>query len=148
MIVCDAQVERVVDDAAWVRCQSKPDCRQCRAGRGCAAYLFSRENRPGETLIAVETGGHELAPGDRVSVGIPATELQSAALLLYFVPLAGLLCGAALGAATGGDLFTLAGAAAGLLLGFVPARRMDARIRASRGWRPRVVRCLTTGDSR
>jgi len=148
VIVCDAQVERVAADAVWVRCQSKPDCRQCSAGRGCAAYLFSHENRPGETLLAVEKGDHRLVPGDHVSVGIPASELQRAALLLYFVPLAGLMCGAALGAALGSDLLTLAGAAAGLLIGFVPARRMDARIRASRGWRPRVVRRLTTGSPR
>jgi sigma-E factor negative regulatory protein RseC len=139
LIVCDARVEKIADGAVWVRLRPKPECRQCSAGRGCAAYLFSKGNQPGETLLAVESGGHELEPGDCVSIGIPASELQRAAMLLYFVPLVGLLCGAAAGAAYGNDLSTLTGAAAGLLLGFVPARRMDARIRAARGWRPRVV---------
>jgi sigma-E factor negative regulatory protein RseC len=141
VILCDARVERVAGDAVWVRCETSPSCEQCASGRGCAAYLFARDNKSGHNVVRADAdGGIHLEPGDAVTVGVPAAELQRAALLLYSVPLGGLLAGAVIGTLAGSDLTTLIGAAIGLALGFLPARRMDRRIRQSGAWRPRVIR--------
>jgi sigma-E factor negative regulatory protein RseC len=145
MIVREATVERVGRGFVWVSCDTKPECRQCRAGRGCAGYLFSAEDRQGKRLLRAAVHGHVLSPGDRVRIGVTAGALQRAAVALYLFPVLGLLAGAMLGSGFGGDGVTLAGAVCGLAAGFAPARRMDRRIRKTGGWRPSVI-CRLTAD--
>ncbi len=145
MIVREATVERVGQGFVWVHCDTKPECRQCRAGRGCAGYLFSAEERQEKRLLRAVVHGHALSPGDRVRIGVPASALQRAALALYFIPILGLLAGAMLGSGFGGDALTLTGAVCGLAAGFAPARRMDRRIRKSGGWHPSVI-CRLPAD--
>lgn len=72
-----------------------------------------------------------VAVGDAVTVSLPAHYVLVAALMLYGVPLAGLLAGALGGALVGSsDLAVLLGAVAGVALASVAAPSLKRRVEA------------------
>jgi len=86
-----------------------------------------------------------LRPGDQVELGISESQLLRAAVAAYLWPLAGLMAGAVLAGAAAGferDLFTVAGAVAGLLLAVAWSRRQAGRAGAGGLFRPQLLRNL------
>lgn len=76
--------------------------------------------------------GPRVAPGQRVLVGLPQRYVLLTSLLMYGVPLAGLLGGAALGfASTGTDLGVLLGALAMFALSLASTLRLRRRLEAA-----------------
>jgi positive regulator of sigma E activity len=89
---------------------------------GCAGTCLWKRLR--STRIELSTG-ESLAPGSEVTVALPESRLLLASLLLHGMPLAAILTGAALGAAsTGSDGGTFAGALAGIALAIAGFRRI------------------------
>jgi sigma-E factor negative regulatory protein RseC len=96
MIEAEAEVVAVRAGQAEVRTLRQSSCGSCAAKSGCgtsliAAWFPQRELR---FLLANDIGA---SPGDRVVVGLEEGRLQRGSLLLYAVPLAGLLGGALAG---------------------------------------------------
>ncbi len=101
-----------------IRIPFRDDCSTC--GRcGLSA--------DGRSLEVWAEGGPEARPGDEVEVLIPREDRLRAALLLFGLPLAGLLAGAAAGALAGGETAEIAGAGAGLAAGFAAGRLLQRR---------------------
>lgn len=124
MIEQPALVIRVDGPDAWARVGAVSGCALCDAGKGCGAGVFGRllRRRPVELRLPNAIGARA---GDPVRVGIPEAVFVRLALLLYGLPIAAALAGAAIGhylgtmaSASAGllDLFAFAGGATGLVL--------------------------------
>lgn len=121
MLEQTARVIRAAPDGVWVQAVEPSGCGTC-GGQGCSsrriAELFQR--RPRHFLVDSDL---ELAPGERVVVGIAHGSVLKTALRLYGVPLALMLAGALLAqAARPGDGAALAGLLLGGFLGWLAAR--------------------------
>jgi sigma-E factor negative regulatory protein RseC len=91
-----ATVIAVETDGVLVSFEPLSQCQRCLAGQGCGAGVFGRLFPARSTRLRLSTTG-SFEPGQRVQVGLPATELLQAALLLYGLPLLCFLAGAVLG---------------------------------------------------
>ena len=116
-------VLRLEGDLAWVECARGGMCAVCPGRGACETALLSGE-RPLHRLRA-RTCAQRLRPGAEVVVGVPDGALLRAAMLAYGLPLAALVCGAALGSiagALGGGVGAALGLAAGAALATRAAR--------------------------
>jgi sigma-E factor negative regulatory protein RseC len=130
-----------VDDAhAWVACRAQQDCARCAEGRGCGGGLLGR--LLGDRLYrvrAIHDGG--ISEGDCVVIGLDERVLVRAAAAVYGVPLVLMVAGAVAGQSVyGADLAALAGAGAGLAVGFAWVRAFSRKMLAHRQFQPAVLR--------
>ena len=126
-----ARVLRVNGNTAWVHCESQAGCARCAAGEGCGAGLFAKLLRGRLQELPVNVPSElvgQVGPGDAVLLGLPVSAVQDASLLLYGVPLAGLLVGAVAGGQLSGDPGAFIGAVAGLGGGLWFARQRGAAV--------------------
>jgi len=132
------QTARVVEiDSNWivVATESQSGCNSCNVKSGCGTSLLGQlfPNRPAQQL-RLATADLDTAPrvGDRVVIGIDEAFLQQSTLLLYLVPLLGLLLGAIAGVPIGGEpmsiLLGLLGLSVGLLMTRQSADRRSKRL--------------------
>jgi positive regulator of sigma E activity len=120
-----ARVREVDSDRALLACD--PDvagCGRCGGVGRCNLMRLSGGRAASLEVPARAAGGQALEAGARVTVEVSDGELLRAAGRGYLPPLAGVLCGAALARslAPGHDVWTLIGAAGGLVLGWLAAR--------------------------
>ena len=104
-------------------------CARCAAGKGCGAAIAGRDGRP-RNIEARLAPGLEVRAGDRVRVDLAPRDILRASLIVYGLPLAGAVLGAAAAyLANAGDLgaalAALAGGCAGMLAARVRLRRPD-----------------------
>jgi len=141
-----ARVLRVEQGIAWVRCESQSGCARCAAGQGCGGGIFARLLRGRLQELPVEAR-FAVSPGDQVLVGLSVSAVQTASLLLYGLPLFGVISGAVAGWLAGGsDLHTLLGLAAGFGIGLLIAGRSAAVLSGSSSVHPVLLRKLADGE--
>lgn len=141
-----ARVLRVADGVAWVQCESQSGCARCAAGEGCGGGLFAKLLRGRLEELPVTLPADRVRdplPGDWLLIGLSTSAVQSASLLMYGLPLAGLLAGA-MGSAfmLANDLVALAGALLGLSAGLWLARRQATKLGSDGRLRPVLLRYL------
>lgn len=93
MIEEQARIERVEGNIAEIIIDKQPACGSCSAKAGCGTSLIATwfgRRQPRLQLDNVI----DAKPGDTVVLGMDESSLQRSSLLLYAVPLAGLLGGA------------------------------------------------------
>lgn len=128
MIEQEATVVAREGDHVWVEARRQSTCNGCAARSGCGTGALGGW-LPGAVTRLRVPDPLGVRPGERVVIGVPEGAVLRGSLLVYLVPLLGLLGGALMGEQLGaflshtGDALALAGGAAGLLLGFVYARR-------------------------
>lgn len=93
MIEEQARVVDVRGDVATVTTVRHSACGSCDAKRGCGTSLLSNWF-PQRRLTFVVNNAIGARPGDTVVVGLDEGRLQRASLMLYGLPLLGLLVGA------------------------------------------------------
>ena len=98
MIEEQARVAAVRQDLAEIVVEKQSACGSCAAKSGCGTSLLSAWLPKRQMVIRLknEIGAR---PGDRVVVGLDEAQLQRGSLLLYALPLAGLILGALAGEA-------------------------------------------------
>ena len=96
MIEEQAQVVRVSDGFAEIVTLRRDACGSCAAKDGCGTSLLAAWFPRRQFSFLVKNDIAAVA-GDEVIVGLDEGQLQRGSLLLYAVPLAGLLLGAILG---------------------------------------------------
>ena len=107
-------VLRVEGNLAWVECARGGMCAVCPGRGACETALLS--GVPPLHRLRARTSARHLCPGAEVVVGVPDGALLRAAMLAYGLPLAALVCGAALGSIAG-PVGGGVGAAVGLAAG-------------------------------
>lgn len=130
MIEETARVASVDGDAVEVVTERRSACGSCAAQKGCGTSLLAAWFPQRQLRFRVHNGlGARV--GDQVVVGLDESYLQRGALLLYAVPLAGLLLGAVAGDLAFGalGLNPEPGAIGGGLLGLFGALRFVRRNR-------------------
>jgi sigma-E factor negative regulatory protein RseC len=129
MIEEQARVVQVSGELAEIAAMRQPACGSCSAQRGCGTALLS-SLFPQRALRFWVNNDIGAQPGDRVIVGLDERRLQQGSLLLYALPLMGLLLGAIAGEAG----FPLVGLPAELgavvsgLLGLIAALSIARRV--------------------
>lgn len=96
MIEQQATVVRVDGDTAEVTTQRESSCGSCSAKSGCGTSLIDAwfPQRVSKFQLKNDIGAK---PGDTVVVGLDEGKMRRGSLLLYALPLAGLILGAVLG---------------------------------------------------
>jgi len=92
MIEEKAIVTGVVGDLAIIQMQRQSTCSHCELSKGCGTgalgRLLGRRNKP-----LTISNKFNLKPGDRVVLGMPGKAILKASLLIYGLPLLGMMAG-------------------------------------------------------
>ncbi len=132
MIHEPAEVVAVRRGVVWADCQARRNCARCATGRGCGGALLGRLIGERQHRVRARCPDTDVKVGDTVRLELAEKTILGGALLAYFVPLTGLLAGAAGGDLLAGDPGALAGGACGLLLAWggarIRSRRHGARL--------------------
>lgn len=131
-------VVAVTADGVWIETRRQSGCQSCSSRGGCGVGLMNKalNRRPhtvrAQTHLPVQVGDH-------VRLLLPATALVQASLLMYLLPLLGLIAGAMVGqwllASNGGAIGGAAVGFASVLL-FI-ARQQNGLARSGR-YAPRI----------
>lgn len=99
MIRALGTVIAVQSDSLWVETVSQSTCGACVARQGCGQRLLSRlSGRSNRILVPWDSGvGRSIGVGDEVAIGIPEEILVKGSILVYLLPLLGLVAGATIG---------------------------------------------------
>lgn len=140
MIEEQAIVVRIESDRAYLEIERSQPCGLCGTTRGCGMSLWGRlfSHRQG-SLSMLNT--LQLSIGDRVVIAMEEGVLMAGALIAYVIPLVLVCAGGFMGASQGvsrveSDLYGVAGAVIGLLLGLAIVRKVGRTV----GKQPTMLR--------
>ena len=145
MIEERAVVKSVSDGQIHVQVVNVGNCPKCAEGNGCGGGLIGRLAGHQRHSVQVTSRVPNLVPGDRVVVGVDPGAVLSASLVVYLLPIIGMVgLGAfAHGPLQGTDLLVTAFGVTGLGAGLMAVRWQSGRMDISR-YRPEVLRRDTT----
>ncbi|WP_298220186.1 SoxR reducing system RseC family protein [Halothiobacillus sp.] len=135
-------VVAVTADGVWVETQRQSGCQSCSSRGGCGVGIMQKALNRRQHKVRVQTD-QPVQVGDHVRLLLPATALVQASVLMYFLPLLGLI----LGAVAGQLLFASdAGSIGGAVVSFTAvllfiARQQNGLSRSGR-YAPRIERVL------
>ncbi|MDA8093737.1 MAG: SoxR reducing system RseC family protein [Betaproteobacteria bacterium] len=143
MLETQAVVVRIEDGVTYVQTERPSGCGHCSSEGGCASGTLTKIFGAGRTAF-VAANGVDARVGESVIIGVEEGALLSSTVAVYLVPLALLIAGAGLGTALSHragnpDLYSVLGAAAGLLLGTVWIRIFSATRRTGSRYRPIIL---------
>ncbi len=127
--------------SVWVQVEPEAGCSQCRDGGGCGQRSMARLRGGGnQPLLLPNTVGARV--GDGVTLAVAPDALLKASLVMYCLPLAGLIVAAVLAdqALGAGDGVTVIFGLGGLGLGFTAARWLSRGSAMRAGMEPQLVR--------
>lgn len=136
-------VEKEANGLARVLTDRKGACGGCHSGpskcRGCLSSSAKLESHVANPIDA--------GIGDVVKITISQADLFRGAALMYLLPIATLLAGAAGGFRLMGDAGSVLGGLAGLGFGFWSVMRLGRSRRLSRRMTPRITEIVTHSDT-
>lgn len=119
MIEQTATVVSIDDEQIWLDVERQSSCSGCKLRNGCGTGLLSRHVGKRFSRLAVPRT-ENVQVGEQVQVQIAEKELLSGALMMYLLPLAGLIGGAGLVTMLSGPAWLeIASGLGGLAAGFV-----------------------------
>ena len=148
MLLETGRVVAVEKDGLWVETIRQSTCGSCAARKGCGHSLINRISEGRHGYIRVLPGRHAIADclvDDRVTISIPEEVVVRGSLIVYLLPLAFMLLGAAVAVQVlpgGEDLLAAGGAIAGLAVGFGLVRWHARRHRHDERLQPTLVEIL------
>lgn len=150
-IVPQEQIETVATvlsvERGWARltAERRSACSSCSSAKSCGTAALSGlfSDKPADIYIKDD---FQAQPGEKVVIAMSGGKIVTASLLIYFVPLLGLVLGAVGASALGlGDLAAAAFAIAGLAAGFLAARTFGSGGSAAQAYAPVFVRRIAGG---
>ena len=99
MIKESGRVVAVERDSLWVETVQQSSCNSCAAKSGCGQGLMAKWGLQSSHIRVLLAGrGNDAYPiGSRVEFGVPEAVVVNGSLLVYLLPLLGLVIGAGLG---------------------------------------------------
>ena len=140
----ESQVATIIsidNGRATVSVERTVACARCAAGKGCGAGLLGGQ-RAAARIELPAPEGMRLAVGDRVILELLPADLLEAALLVYGLPLAGVVAALSVGWLIGGapgDAQAVVLAVAGLLMGLLAGRYRINRNRCLQRFVPKIA---------
>lgn len=127
------------DGIAKLRCETQAGCSSCHSRSGCGARVLNELGPQTEHNLQVHIA-EQLQPGQKVELGITEGSLLRSALLVYMTPLLGVILGGGLLQwLTGSDLYSVVGAVAGGVAGFLVARALASSLEQHAGYQPVIL---------
>jgi len=122
------RVKEVHGEWARLVCEQTGQCELCGSGRGCGLSLMGAAGERHLTVPCRPDRTRTLIAGDPVLVSVANGAIIRAAALIYLLPVAGLLAGAAMAQMLGmGDGVSFLAALVGALAGVGYGRRTGVR---------------------
>ena len=134
-------VEKTSTEKAFVRIERTSACASCESRSSCHV----QDNR--DFLVEVNNA-LGAGPGDVVEISMPSSSVIKASLVVYLLPVMGLLIGALTGGALAPSLdmdpttASLAGGGAGLVLSLILLKGLDRTVRTRPGYAPQMTRVV------
>ncbi len=130
---------------ALVEVDASINCARCAEGKGCGAGLLGRTSGS-RRVDALITRGLQVREGDEVRIELAPGNLLQASVIVYGLPLAGAVLGAAVAYFFGlGELYAAMAALGGILAGLILARLRLRRSGCFRQFTPTIVERLPVG---
>lgn len=143
-----ARVVQAKDGVIWLEPEQTTSCGACAAAGQCGSKGIGSLASRIEARRFVLHGQQDFGVGERIVIGVGAQTLLKGALIAYGLPLASsLIAGGAVQAFGGGDVESMAGAAAGLAVGLLLAGFGARRLSARGELAPRFLRRAQPGES-
>lgn len=132
----------VAADGVWIQTQRQSGCQSCSSRGGCGAGILQKALIRRQHKVRVQTD-LPVQVGDHVRVLLPATALVQASVLMYLLPLLGLIAGAVAGQALfASDTGSIGGAVVGFTAVLLLIARQQKGLSRSGRYAPRIERVL------
>jgi len=140
MVKEQATVTGVDGNWALVQMQRQSACSHCELSSGCGTGVIGRLLGHRRKPVTIKNE-YQLKPGDSVMLGLPEGAFLKASLLIYGLPLLGLMVGGMLASWITGEseLFTFVFASAGFVTGLKISAILARRQYSSR-FSPRILK--------
>ncbi len=145
MITEYAEVIDIEPQRVKVSIRSSSGCGSCSAKAGCGNGILDKWLNP-TRLMWIETEkriSESVSPGDQVQIGVEEGAFVRNALSLYLIPILVFLLGAGLGYQLQGELISIVGGVAGLLVGSSLVRYLVKRSPYAADFAPRILENTT-----
>ncbi|AKJ41579.1 SoxR-reducing system protein RseC [Pragia fontium] len=124
---------------ATLRCEQRSGCSSCQSQQTCGTRVLNKLGPQVVHDLKIPVS-QPLSIGQRVELGIPESGVLLSALLVYIVPLLGiLLCASVFYSFAGSDIAAVLGALIGGGLGFMLARFYAAKLATHASVHPIVL---------
>lgn len=147
MISQPARVVSLETTGYWLETLPKSACPRCAEGKGCGGGILAQAfaNKTYRLFVPFDVPAEEsprYGVDAQVQVAIDSRGLLWASLIMYLLPLMSILCGAFLIGKIGdfADVYTVTGAAVGLIVGAGIARYLSRTLVQSSLTRPQILR--------
>lgn len=139
MVKEQATVTGLDGNWALIQMQRQSACSHCELSNGCGTGVIGRLLGLRSKPVKIKNE-YQLKPGDSVILGLPEEALLKASLLIYGLPLLGLIVGGMLAFWITGksDLYAFVFASAGFVTGFQISARL-ARKQYSNQFSPQIL---------
>ena len=122
MVTESGRVVAVETDSVWVETLQQSTCNSCAVQKGCGQSLLNKwhAGRPNHIRVLLrDQRASTYVIGDRVDIAVPDEVILKGSLIVYILPLIGLLLGAGSAAAlvAGSEFAAILGAMIGFLAG-------------------------------
>ncbi|KZX58862.1 hypothetical protein A3709_17920 [Halioglobus sp. HI00S01] len=147
MLLETGRVVAVEDDSVWVETIRRTTCGSCAAKSGCGHGVMNRISEGHRSLIRALPGKvhpRQCAVDDEVRISIPEEVILRGSMIVYMVPVFGMLALATLGSAFAGDVGGALGAVAGLAAGVGLVRLHAHRHRQDASFQPVLEEVLSS----
>ena len=139
MIEEQATVISVDGDFVWVESIRLSTCNSCSAQKGCGQQAIAKGIGQQRQKFKVLLNQHSLHAGDEITIAMPDEAFLKLSLLVYFVPLAGLIIGAIIGFSLIGEALSILMGGVGLAAGLYILKRLSRRYSHDPDYQPQVL---------
>ena len=137
-------VTQVEGDIAWVNTANKLSCSSCKVESTCGNGILEKY-LAGKVFVSKIRNELDAKVGDYVEIVIPVDSITLASLVVYAVPLTGLLAGALLGQfLLASEGWTILASISGLITGLTITHFYNQKIASSERFIPRMVSKLNS----
>lgn len=134
------------DGIAILHCEQRSGCQGCQSQSSCATGVLSKIGGPVSHQLSLDYP-HPLEPGQRVEIGLAEASLLRSAMLVYLLPLLGLILGAALLQYwLASELAAVAGAIVGMMVSFVALRYFSPAMANNPRYQPVILQVALPGS--
>ncbi|MCC3702087.1 SoxR-reducing system protein RseC [Rouxiella badensis] len=124
---------------AELRCETQAGCSSCHSRSGCGSRVLNELGPQTEHNLQVSSA-EPLEPGQKVELGIMEGSLLRSALIVYMLPLFGVIFGGGvLQSLFKADVYALMGAVAGGAIGFAAARYLASKVSDKAAYQPVIL---------
>lgn len=137
-------VTKVEGDIAWINTASKLACSSCKVESTCGNGILEKY-LAGKVFVAKIENELQAKVGDKVEISIPRSSITKASLIVYFIPLLGLILGALFGQSLfNSEASTIVSSIFGFILGLTVTHFYNQQLADEQQYQPKMVSKVST----